>query len=176
VNNGGCILRKKKIDSLKEDLFCDTDGNIYYKTMKFKEPGEFEPIFISRLFNGCEGDSSFDLKKNIDIETFKKLGNGYYIDKKNVFYHNSMSDGGNIEIVENADIKTFRLLRNSEYSIDKKLVYYKGSIVALADVKTFNPILKIQNGDTTLTNIGKDKRYFYSGYDTCSKSEIEKQK
>ena len=97
INTGGCEHKDSMvIDSIGNNLVKDKKGNIYFKTYAHPESGEPYIVLISRLYNNCEGDSTYDLAKNIDIPTFKALGGNYFGDKDKIFFYTEMSDGGNI--------------------------------------------------------------------------------
>jgi hypothetical protein len=174
VNNGGCMYRDSLVVTDQGNgLFADKAGNLYFKTTDNSDRENPLPVLISRLYNGCDGDSAHDLKNHIDPASFTGLDYEYYKDKNSVFVHNAMSDGGNIVKIDGADAKTFRSLPSSWFGADKDSVYYKGSLLELADRKTFSCIYVIVNGDTGLTYFGKDKRYYFKDYDTCKKSEVD---
>jgi hypothetical protein len=174
VNNGGCVYQDSiVVESIGSNLYIDKNANLYFKTYDHSNPDNELPVLISRIYNSCEGDSTYDLKNNIDVTTFKEIGYNYYTDKKKVFYHNKMSDGGNLVIADDIDVKTFKLFPKSFYAMDKKRIYYKGSIVELADRKSFECISKLNGKDTLPAWFGKDKRYYFDGGDTCSKKQTQ---
>ena len=176
INNGGCVYKDSiVVNSIGNNLYVDSKSNIYFKTHAHNrsDPSNGLPVLISRLYNGCEGDSSYDLKKNIDLATFREIGYDYYADKKRVFFHNEMSDGGNIGIAGEIDVRTFKLFPKSFYGYDKKRIYYKGSAVELADRKSFECIYKLNGKDTLTAWFGKDKKYYFQFGDTCSKKQTE---
>jgi len=87
INNGGCVYKDSiVVDSIGNNLYVDSKSNIYFKTYDRSHRSNDLPVLISRIYNGCEGDSSYDLKKNIDLETFREIGYDYYADKKRVFF------------------------------------------------------------------------------------------
>jgi len=82
-----------------DDLYMDKNSNLYLLTEdRSDETGIPKPVLISRFYNGCEGDSTFDLEYTIDVGTFKSTGNFGYKDKNHHYYHHLMSDGGNFVI------------------------------------------------------------------------------
>ena len=161
------------VDSIGNNLYVDSISNIYFKTYDRSDPSNDLPVLICRLYNGCEGDSSYDLRKNIDLATFRDIGYNYYADKKRVFFHNEMSDGGNFVIADEIDVKTFKLFPKSFYGYDNKRIYYKGSTVEFADRKSFECIYNLNGKDTLTAWFSKDKKYYYQFGDTCSKKQTE---
>jgi hypothetical protein len=174
INNGGCTYKDSiVVDSIGNNLYVDSKSNIYFKTYDRSDHPNDLPVLISRLYNFCEGDSSYDLKRNIDIATFREIGYGYYADKKRVFYFNSMIDGGNIGATDEIDVKSFKLFPKSYYGYDKKRIYYKTSIVELADRNSFECIYELNGNDTLPTCYGKDKNYYFRYGDTCSEKQAD---
>jgi hypothetical protein len=174
INTGGCVFKDSIIvDSIGNRLYTDKKGNVYFKTWdlgyKWDDP---PPVLILRLYNACEGDSTYDLSRNIDVKTFHSIGGSYFKDKNRVIIHNEMLDGGNLGVMEDADVKTFKSLPNSNYAIDKKHVYYQGMPVENVNPKTFKVIYKYQNHDT-LGWYGEDGKNYFDGYDICTKKKVE---
>ncbi|MGZ4034397.1 MAG: DKNYY domain-containing protein [Bacteroidia bacterium] len=172
IDTGGCLFKDSlKVDSVGENLFKDNKSNLYFKTYDLAK--HKIPVLILRLYNACEGDSTYDLANYIDINSFHKLnGIGLYKDNKHVYIHNEMIDGGNIGLIENADLKTFRAIPHSFYAIDKKYVYYQGMIIKNADCKTFEGVFKIVGNDTVCW-FGKDRKNYFDGTDLCTKDKVE---
>ena len=173
VDNGGCLyVDSITIDSIGHHLFRDQKGNLYFKTYDRSEPKKVIPVLISRLYNGWEGDSSYDLRRNVDAATFRYLDGNYYKDTNHVFIFNQMHDGGNLVIFEEVDLKTFKTYPGSFYAADKRHVYYMGRLVKKADPRTFQCIYKYDKDDT-LCLYGKDSRAYFSGENKCSKAEVD---
>ena len=172
IDTGGCVYKDSlKVDSIGDNLFRDKKGNLYFKT--YDQTKHKIPVLISRLYNACEGDSTYDLANYIDVHSFHQLsGIGLYKDNKHVYIYNEMVDGGNIGLITNADLKTFRAIPYSFYAIDKKHVYYQGMIIENADCKTFEGISKVAGKDTVCW-FGKDKKNYFDGADICTKDNVE---
>lgn len=117
---------KLKTDSLNKNLdwkktnyglWKSKNGDLAIKTQEGNEQG----IDIERYITECcEGE---EIKNVIDTLTFKYLGSSFYKDKKNVYTHFMMSDGGNFWIVKGADVNTFQVISNSCYAKDKNYIY-----------------------------------------------------
>ena len=151
VNNGGCVYKDTvQIESIGNNLFKDKSGNLYFKTTDNSQEGKPMPLLISRLYNSCEGDSTYDLSRNIDSKTFRNLGYNQYKDKKNVFFYQEMLDGGNI-IISGADAKTYTVIPHSFYGKDIANVYYQGHKVTIADPASFEGVFKIIKTKMDLT-------------------------
>jgi len=148
VNNGGCENKETlAIDTLGNNLVKDKKGNIYFKTIAHPQSGNPYTVLISRIFNNCEGDSTYDLAKNIDIHTFKTLGGNYFGDKDKIFFYTESADGGNI-IATDADVNSFKTIPDDYYGTDKDNVYYQGHIMENADPENFQNNYKLTQEDT----------------------------
>lgn len=175
VDAGGCVFTASVvIDSIGQNLFLDKNRNVYFRTFDRSDTAKGPiPVLISRIYNACEGDSTYDLSKNIDITSFCSLGNSYYKDKLKVFVHHNMLDGGNLGIVEEADTGSFKVFRHfSQYAIDKRHVYYQGTVVEKANPKTFKVIYKV-NAPDTVGWYGRDDRNYFDGLSICKKEDVE---
>ena len=133
---------KSKIDSVNNyldwkktnyGLWKSKNGDLAIKTEEGNEQGIEITRYITQLC--CEGE---EIKNVIDTLTFKYLGSSFYKDKKNVYTHYMMSDGGNFWIVEGADVKTFKVIGNSCYAKDKNYIYGERAMkMDSIDYKTF---------------------------------------
>lgn len=110
VNYGGC-LRKVAMKPVQvgDNLFKDEKGNLFFLAYdRSDETGKnITPVFIQRFPNACadyiDTDtvvdfSSYDLRNYIDIASFTSLGNGMYKDKKRLYEHVMMADGGHFSM------------------------------------------------------------------------------
>lgn len=173
VNNGGCVyVDSLVIDSIGNNLFLDKKGNVYFKTYDRSMDEKVFPVLISSLYNACEGDSSYALRRNIHLASFRSLGANYYKDTNHVFVFNQMLDGGNLVILDEAHLKSFRVLQHSFYATDKHHVYYMGRVLEKADPESFQCIYKSNNGDT-LCHYGKDRRNYFYGENISSKAKTD---
>ncbi len=174
INAGGCVYKDSiLIDSISNPLYKDKDGNIYFKTYDQSHKGYNPvPVLISRFYNGCEGDSTYDLRKNIDPISFHFLGGCYFADKNKIIIHNFMIDGGNLGMIEGANISSFSVFPNSMYAYDKNRIYYKGMTLEKADPRSFNVIYQYRSEDT-VGWFGKDNINYFNGSDICEKKEVE---
>jgi hypothetical protein len=172
IDNGGCVTKDSLIiDSIGNGLFRDHQGNLFFKTYEDQREGH-HPVLISRIFNSCEGDSTYDLKNNIDLKGFQDLGHGFYKDKNKVFYLNEMADGGTVGIITEADAKSFICIPSSWYAKDKKHLFYRSVLVEKADVHSFTGIYrKRDSGKDSVCYSGKDRRFYFTGKDICVKEE-----
>ena len=124
----------KKLDWKKTNysLWKSKNGDLAIKTQAGNEQGIDIERYITQC---CEGE---EIKNIIDTLTFKYLGSSFYKDKKNVYTHYTMSDGGNFWIVEKADAKTFEVIGNSCYAKDKNYIYVERAMkIDDIDYKTF---------------------------------------
>lgn len=134
-------LYKSRIDSINKkldwkktnyDLWKSKNGDLAIKTQAGNEQGIDIERYITQCFEGEE------IKNVVDTLTFKYLGSSFYKDKKNVYTHYSMLDGGNFWIVEQADAKTFEVIGNSCYAKDKNYIYGERAMqMNSIDYKTF---------------------------------------
>lgn len=125
----------KNLDWKKTDygLWKSKNGDLAIKTQAGNEQEIYTEKYITELC--CEEK---EIKNVIDTLTFKYLGSSFYKDKKNVYTHFSMSDGGNFWIVEKADAKTFEVIGNSCFAKDKKYIYGERAMrMDSIDYKTF---------------------------------------
>ncbi|HKC66730.1 MAG TPA: DKNYY domain-containing protein [Bacteroidia bacterium] len=174
IDAGGCIfLDSLMLDSVGNNLYADKKHKIYFKPFDYSDKKEGpRPVLISRLYNACEGDSTFDLRRNIDVPSFCSMGNLYYKDKNKVFIFNQMADGGNLNILEDADVKSFKTFKHSPYATDINHVYYQGLPIEKADPKTFKVIYTFKASDT-VGWFGQDHTYYFDGSDICTEEKIK---
>lgn len=78
-----------------------------------------------------------------DYESFKLVKDGWYIDRKQVYYEGFLNRELNKRRMPIADYDSFRVL-NERYACDDKCVYYTDTIVADADPSTLR-VIKDQN-------------------------------
>jgi hypothetical protein len=172
IDNGGCVFKDSLvIDSIGNGLFKDNQGNLFFKTYECEREGN-HPVLIGRIFNACEGDSTYDLKRNIDLNSFKDLGFGFYKDKNRVFYLNETADGGTVGIIQEAEARSFNSIPNSWYAKDGRHLFYKSERVEKADAASFIGIYRKRNSETdSICYSGKDNRHYFSGERICDKEE-----
>lgn len=102
----------------------------------------------SLLFFGDEIDTRKVEIDRLDVKSFKKLENSYYIDNYSVYFLYEK-----IKKIEEADRDSFEILENSYIGKDRNNIYYKGKKLENVDSKSF------KNFDNF---IGKDKnRVFF---------------
>ena len=107
-----------KYTLVRDDLYSDSDGNLYLKSIDnegFDDKGNLCPkdaqltnVFIDSITQTDNGFDYIDLKLKdiVDKETWRHDStskNGrfiYYSDKKNIFYHQTMADGGTISVLK----------------------------------------------------------------------------
>ena len=108
------------------------------------------------------------LKHVIDTASFRFLDLLYWSDRRRVYGFNPMSDGGTVYYIAEADPHSFRALEaSSPYAKDKKNVFYKGSIIPGADVKSF-VIIK----DSSIPELARDKSTWYFLGEPLTESEL----
>lgn len=110
VNYGGCLRKvSMKPERVGEHLYKDENGNLFFLAYdRSDESGKtISPVFIQRFSNDCadyiDADtvvdfSSYDLRNYIDIASFKASGDGKYKDKKRLYEHVIMADGGHLSL------------------------------------------------------------------------------
>ncbi|WP_298137107.1 DKNYY domain-containing protein [Flavobacterium sp.] len=133
---------KSKTDSLNKilnwkktnyGLWKSKNGDLAIKSQASNEQQIDIEKYITQLC--CEGK---EIKDVVDTLTFKYLGSSFYKDKKNVYTHYVMSDGGNFWIVEMADAKTFEVIGKSCSAKDKNYIYGERAMkMDSVDYKTF---------------------------------------
>jgi hypothetical protein len=156
INTGGCEHKETLvIDTLGNNLVKDKKGNIYFRAYAHPQTGETYTVLISRLFNKCEGDSTYDLSKNIDIQSFKTLGGNYFGDKNKIFFYTETAEGGNI-IATDADVNSFKTIPDDFYGVDDDNVYYQGHIMENADPKNFQNNYKLSDVDSVSLELPAD--------------------
>lgn len=113
------------------------------------EPEQCPNTFITHI----AFDSTL-LKHVIDTATFEKLGETFYKDKNNIYFHYMMCNGGYLSILKK-DTVDFKVLGDC-YAKDKNQIYYRTSLkFKEADYSTF--ISKIGWGA-----FAKDKNNYYA--------------
>lgn len=100
---------------VKENFYKDKQGKIYLLTQKFCEA--HSDTFLNRQYFK-------DMSDFIDIESYKSLGNGYFINKGKVYIWRGNSCGEYPDEVEGADHLTFRLLKISTVDAEDKYGRY----------------------------------------------------
>lgn len=133
---------KSKIDSVNKildwkktnyGLWKSKNGDLGIQIKEGNEQGINIVGYITQLC--CEGE---EIKNVIDTLSFKYLGSSFYKDKKYVYTHYAMADGGNFWIVKGADVKTFQVIGNSCYAKDKNYIYGERAMkMDSVDYKTF---------------------------------------
>lgn len=143
------INKKAGWKKLHSGLWKNKHGAIGFKTTEGTEEGVFITRYITQLC--CEG---IQLKDQIDTASFKHLGSSFYKDKKNIYTHYAMADGGDFWIVEEAHHATFSVLGDC-YAKDKNHIYGERAMVMDSiDYKTF----KTKKG---IGCFAKDKNGYY---------------
>jgi len=117
----GVLINSNNIDPNKikiiDNLFFTNDKSIYYLSFS-------------------KNMSHVNKIENVDIKTFKILGNYYSKDKNNYYYKNYV-------IKNEIDIDTFEVI-NSIFAKDKNNIYYEGLIIYLLDMG-IDEISKVEN-------------------------------
>jgi len=115
VDYGGCLnSRNMKPECVGQNLYRDEEGHLFFLTYdRSDETGKnIIPVFIQRFSNNCADHidvdtlvdfSEYELSKHIDIENFEFVGDGLYQDKNNQYFHNSMADGGSLNLRKRID-------------------------------------------------------------------------
>lgn len=158
-----------KIDSTafypyKNQLFMNLKGELAYRTFDQTEPSKPAIKFLTSTFTDTLGnEQETDLKRIIDSTSFIAVGNLYYKDKKHVYFHNQMMDGGTFFIVFEADPESFEVLDSSYFGRDKQFVFCRGGLLEGADNKTFMVMLQ---SESVYYWTAKDKHRMYDG---CNK-------
>lgn len=157
-----------KYHFLKNNLFIDDSGNIAYRAYDQTVPGDIRNDFITAIYLDT---GKTQLRFVIDTATFEHLGELYYRDKKHVYYHFPMMDGGTFYIILEANRKSFEVFGKSWYAKDKHYIFCRGSILENADYKTFTILPLISKGDTVRW-LGKDKNHVYDSNDTLDQQTL----
>lgn len=158
---------------LKNDLFVDDSGNIAYRAFDQTVPGDIRNRFLTTVYNyDTIRSQGQELRFVVDTSTFVSLGDLYYRDKKFIYYHFPMIDGGTFYIIWEADPKSFKVFGESWYAKDKHNIFCRGSILENADYKTFTILPLISKGDT-IRWLGKDKNHVYDSNDTLDQQTLK---
>jgi len=107
-------------DSVGCDLFLDKNGELYLKTIV--PQGCYNPrqiLLNSTLY--LDEKNTAKIAKYIDIASFKTLGQGYYQDKKYIYYASQRK----VILIQNADCQSFKVLKK-RIALDKKHHYFEG--------------------------------------------------
>lgn len=161
---------------IRDGLFKDGDGNIYFKTLDSSNPNKQIDRFIYVVYSdefGVEGIK--EMKDVLDSKSFKSLDNNYFQDKNHIYYFHVMSDGGTMSIIDEADLLSFKVFKHSMYGIDNKSAFYRGTKIKGADILTFEPII-IEDGGNKIGWYANDKNNYYNGHDIMSEAEIKELK
>lgn len=164
----------ESIDRINDDLnwtktnyalWKSKNGDLGIKTVEVNDDGSRTNIYITKLsYNNSIKEKS--INSVIDTLTFEYLGSSFYKDKKNVYRHYLMSDGGNFAIVENSDVKTFKVIGDC-YAKDKNYIYGERAMrMDSVDYETF----KTEKG---FGPYAKDKNGFYFWDTKIDLKEIE---
>lgn len=93
----------KGYEKVADDLFIDTAGTIYYKTIDRSAIDAIKMYYNSRLIfdtiiNGDTARVEKEIKQVVDVETFvhyKKVNlTTFYKDKNHHYFHREQADGG----------------------------------------------------------------------------------
>lgn len=145
----------------RHNLYINAKGEIAFRTVDYGDPNHPHDDFLTTIHpDSTDYDKEVRLQQFIDTASFEGVGDLYFRDKRHVYYHFQMVDGGTFSIVWEADPKTFVVLDNSYYAKDKKYVFYRGSVLAGADLRTFKVLPK---HDSVYSWRAKDKRHMYEG-------------
>lgn len=125
------------------------------------------------LIDGIHSDiyltksGEFNISDIIDTSSFKSLGNYFYKDVNNIYYHYTMADGGYFNLRHDIDYKSFQIMDDC-YAKDKHKVYdYRGRPIEDIDYSSFRT-------DTAVYGcFAKDKNHYYTWGDTLSKEEMK---
>ncbi len=117
------------------------DNNIYYLTCE----NDWGAVFMQ-------------LEYDIDFDTYTVYGE-YAADKHSVFYFYRTSDGRKLIKLDTCDRHTFKSFDSTQYAKDKNFIYWRGSIINGADLKTFSVIdFKTEN---PIPPLARDKNHIY---------------
>ncbi|TZF94074.1 hypothetical protein FW781_15710 [Chryseobacterium panacisoli] len=166
------IQNLQKYTQIKDILYRDDEGNIYFKTVSHGDISEGikpEDIYIDEI--ALDNGKTEKLKSIIDTISFKRLNYIYYKDNNLVFVENPMAYGSTFSIITGADCKTFKGLGDSYYASDMKNCYYKGNVIKNADSKSFR-ILEQKDGNGN-TSYARDNNAYYNEGKSISYSKIK---
>jgi hypothetical protein len=122
---------------LKENLYLNSKGQLAFKMVDQTDPQKSHEHFVTTIHaDTLNYDNETSLNEIIDTATFSNIGDLYYRDKKHVYYHFPLMDGGMFYIVWEADPKSIKVLDSTYYAKDKKTVFCRGGALEGADPKT----------------------------------------
>lgn len=140
VGNGGFLPNQIKIQvtniqdgkkyiAIKDGLFKDEEGYLYFRTKDWSQGDSPVYRFIFVVYSEkFETRGIKEMKAVIDADSFKSLGSSYYKDKNYIYYFKEMHDGGTMSIVDDVDYQSFELIEktiNSDAK-DKLGLIYQG--------------------------------------------------
>lgn len=164
-------LLQNNYSEIRDGLFKDDEGNIYFKALDGSDPNKIVDRFIYAVYSEefhIEGYK--EMKDVLDLKSFKSLGNNYFQDKNHIYYFYAMADGGTMTVVVGADSQSFKVFDHSLYGIDKKSAFYRGTKIKGVDVQTFQPII-IEDSGNKIGWYARDKNSYYYGHDVMSEVE-----
>jgi hypothetical protein len=158
---------------LKCGLYLGSNGDLGYRTEEiYNDNFDRRTRYISWIWGVVEDDSINgglkEMKFVIDTSSFRFLNDLYWADKNNIYGFNPMSDGGTVYLSDIIDRKTFVVLGGAGYAKDKTNVYYRGSVIEGADLKTFRDI-KYKG----IPELACDKFNFYRIGERMAEEEIK---
>ena len=158
---------------LKCGLYFGSNGDIAYRTEEvYNDNFDKRTRYINWVYGADITDTVNgglkEMKYVIDTTTFKFLSVLYWADDKNIYGFTPMSDGGTVYFSDIADRKTFVVLDGSGYAKDKANVYYRGTIIQGADLKTFKSVKHKE-----ITELACDSLYFYQTGHRLTEKEVE---
>jgi hypothetical protein len=146
---------------LKCGLYLGSNGDLGYRTEEiYNDNFDRRTRYITWIYGADQNDTLNgglkEMKFVIDTSSFRFLSDLYWADKNNIYGFNPMSDGGTVYLSDIADRKTFVVLGGAGYAKDKTNVYYRGSVIEGADLKTFRDIKYKE-----ISELACDKLYLY---------------
>ena len=158
---------------LKCGLYFGSNGDIAYRTEEvYNDNFDKRTRYINWVYGADITDTVNgglkEMKYVIDTTTFKFLSVLYWADDKNIYGFTPMSDGGTVYFSDITDRKTFVVLDGSGYAKDKTNVYYRGTIIQGADLKTFKSVKHKE-----ITELACDSLYFYQTGHRLTEKEVE---
>lgn len=90
-------------EKIGADLYTDTAGNIYFKTIDRSAIDEIKFSYHTKMYYDTiiDGDSTYlekEIKQVVDVETFKQYKKDdltrYFKDKNHYYFHREQADGG----------------------------------------------------------------------------------
>lgn len=118
---------------VKDNLYKDIQNNLYFKTLDRSQNSLGDERYLNVVYSETFGVNGIkEMKDVIDANTFRYLGNNYYIDKNNIYFFLIMEDGGTIFIVKSIDKDSFKIVNEEDGrydAYDDKHKFKKGEIV-----------------------------------------------